>query len=438
MSKSKVLFILSGSIACYKACQAISKLVQAGCEVQTVASPSALQFIGNATLEGLTGKTVISDLFKAGNVMDHIHLVRWADLIVVAPATASFINKAAQGVGDDLIQTLFLAHDFTKPFLVAPAMNVAMYNHPITQSSLKKLKELGLEIIDSGAGMLACGEEGKGRLAEPEQILAAIFKHTSNEGSGTATTLEPANNSKNNMDSKSMSLESSVGKSLRVLVTAGGTQESIDDVRVLSNTSSGLTGVKIAEYLDHLGFDVTLVKAQNSVRSHLENQKIFSDFKSLNLLLNTELREQAYDCVIHAAAVSDYSVSQISFGNTTSKPDEVKKLSSEYQSMDIHLVKNPKIVDQLKEYSKNKDMKLIAFKLTSNANSEEQKKAVEKLFNASHSDAIIHNDLVEIDKEKGLHKFSFFQQNKDNAVPCESTADLCLKISEFIYNKGIL
>ncbi len=438
MSKSKVLFILSGSIACYKACQAISKLVQAGYDVQTVASPSALQFVGNATLEGLTGKSVISDLFKAGNVMDHIHLVRWADLIVVAPATASFINKAAQGVGDDLIQTLFLAHDFTKPFLIAPAMNVAMYNHPITQASLKKLKELGLEIVDSGAGMLACGEEGKGRLAEPEQILSAIFKHLSldNKSPEKSTATEDGSA---DFKSSANALQKSALKSLRVLVTAGGTQEAIDDVRVLSNTSSGQTGIKIAEHLDHLGFDVTLAKAQNAVSSYLEKQKKFTDFKSLDSLLHKELQENSYDCIIHAAAVSDYSVSKISFGNTTSKPDEVKKLSSEYESMDIHLVKNPKIVDQIKNYSKNRDIKLIAFKLTSNASPEEKTKAVEKLMNSSSADAIVHNDFIEIDKAKGQHKFSIYiPSNKASAIPCDNTLELCLKLSEFIYNKGIL
>jgi phosphopantothenoylcysteine decarboxylase/phosphopantothenate--cysteine ligase len=107
MSKSKILFIMTGSIACYKACQVISRLVQADHEVQVVASPSALQFVGNATFEGLTGKSVVSDLYAAGNVMDHIHLMRWADLIIVAPATANYINKIAQGVGDDLSPLFF-------------------------------------------------------------------------------------------------------------------------------------------------------------------------------------------------------------------------------------------------------------------------------------------------------------------------------------------
>ena len=190
MSKSKVLFILTGSIACYKACQVISRLVQADCEVQVVASPAALQFVGNATFEGLTGKSTISDLYAAGNVMDHIHLMRWADLIIVAPATANYVNKIAQGVGDDLLTTLFLAHDFKKPFLLAPAMNTSMYLHPITQNSIRKLKEIGIEILETASGVLACGETGFGKLLDPELIQkeiqsrlpSAIKPHESRKG----------------------------------------------------------------------------------------------------------------------------------------------------------------------------------------------------------------------------------------------------------------
>ena len=118
---------MTGSIACYKACNLISKLVQNDYDVQVVASASALHFVGNATLEGLTGKPVIHDLFQSGNIMDHIHLIRWCDLVITAPATANFINKISQGLGDDLLTTLFLAHDFKKPYLIAPAMNTSMY-----------------------------------------------------------------------------------------------------------------------------------------------------------------------------------------------------------------------------------------------------------------------------------------------------------------------
>jgi phosphopantothenoylcysteine decarboxylase / phosphopantothenate---cysteine ligase len=126
MYPSKILFKLSGSIACYKACNLISKWVKEGHEVQTVATEAALKFVGASTLEGLSGKPVFHDLYESGKQMAHINLVKWADVTVLCPGTANTINKFAQGLGDDLISSLFLAHDFNKPYFIAPAMNTAM------------------------------------------------------------------------------------------------------------------------------------------------------------------------------------------------------------------------------------------------------------------------------------------------------------------------
>ncbi|MFA5161656.1 MAG: flavoprotein [Elusimicrobiales bacterium] len=174
MSKSKnILFQLSGSIACYKACSAISKLVQRGHEVKAVCTPAALKFIGEATLEGLTRKPVYCDMFERKTGLEHISLNKWADVSVVCPATADVISKMAAGIGDDCVTTLFLSHDFKKPFLVAPAMNVNMWNHPATRRSVETLRQWGVKIIEPGAGYQACGDEGRGRLSEPEEIVSA-------------------------------------------------------------------------------------------------------------------------------------------------------------------------------------------------------------------------------------------------------------------------
>jgi len=174
--KPRLLFLLSGSISCYKACFAISRLVQAGIEVRTVATPSALQFVGKATLEGLTGHPVASDLWESGKAMDHINLARWADLALVAPATANTLNRLSAGLADDLVGSLFLAWEIqTKPWWIAPAMNVAMFNHPLTQASLQKLAGLGVRVLPTGEGALACGEEGAGRLLEPEQLVMQVL-----------------------------------------------------------------------------------------------------------------------------------------------------------------------------------------------------------------------------------------------------------------------
>ncbi|MFA6959397.1 MAG: flavoprotein [Opitutaceae bacterium] len=174
--KPRLLFFLSGSISCYKACFAISRLVQAGIEVRTVATQSALKFVGVATLEGLTGHPVASDIWEPGKAMDHINLARWADLALVAPATANTLNRLSAGLADDLVGSLFLAWEIQKkPWWVAPAMNVAMFNHALTQSSLAKLSGLGVRVLPTGSGALACGEEGAGRLLEPEQLVTEVL-----------------------------------------------------------------------------------------------------------------------------------------------------------------------------------------------------------------------------------------------------------------------
>jgi phosphopantothenoylcysteine decarboxylase/phosphopantothenate--cysteine ligase len=418
MSKSKVLFIMTGSIACYKACHVISRLVQGGADVQVVATPSALQFVGNATIEGLTGKTVISDMYGSGNVMDHIHLMRWADLILVAPATANFINKAAQGLGEDLVGTLFLAHDFKKPFMLAPAMNTSMYLHPMTQSSIQKLKSLGIDILEAASGVLACGEEGYGKLLEPDLILKEVWdklKTSGGAGIATAGATKPATSN----------------LPVKVLVTAGGTQEAIDTVRVISNVSSGRTGVAIADYLDKMGVSVTLLRSHNGMASQsLKNQEVFTDFKSLDRHMKDLLSDKSFTHVIHAAAVSDYSVASIEIDGEKHKPFETPKLSSDADQMSIHLIRNPKIVSQLKSYSENKDLKVIAFKLTSKATADERQKAVTKLFENSHVDAVVHNDLTEIDIANRKHKFTL--HTSQNKTICEGAEQLASELVQFM------
>jgi phosphopantothenoylcysteine synthetase/decarboxylase len=176
MSPSKILFQLSGSIACYKACHLISRLVQEGFEVQTAATASALQFVSAATLEGLTGRPVFSDIYKEGQVMDHIKLAQWADLAIVCPATANTINSLAQGLAQDCIGNLFLAYDLHKPYLIAPAMNQGMYQHPATQTALEKLKSWKVDVLPTDHGYQACGDVGPGRLLNPDQIYERIHE----------------------------------------------------------------------------------------------------------------------------------------------------------------------------------------------------------------------------------------------------------------------
>lgn len=175
MSESKkILFQLTGSIAAYKACALISQLVKSGYEVQAVASTSLSNFIGYSTLEGLTGKPVLSDMYQAGRAMDHINLARESDLMILCPATANSINKLTAGIADDIIGALFLANNFKTPYWIVPAMNTEMYLHPATTASLKKLETWGARVFETAAGRLACGEDGLGKMLEPDTLFEEI------------------------------------------------------------------------------------------------------------------------------------------------------------------------------------------------------------------------------------------------------------------------
>lgn len=413
MSHSKkVLFIFTGSIAVYKAVTLVSRLVQRGYDVECVLTPSALKFIGRATIEGLTGKQIHSDLYDSDNVMSHIHLIRDADAVVVAPATANFINKIACGIGDDLASTLFLAHDFKKPFIVAPAMNTKMYEHPQTQSSIKRLREIGVTILESGSGILACGEVGYGKLLDPEIMIVEIEKIISST-QVHKTFDQPAKL-----------------KLPRVLVTGGGTVEKIDDVRSITNTSSGETSVALAKYFFDLGLPTTLV---------LNNQRNFpipigikflefSSFSSLNSVLKKELAENSYDFIIHAAAVSDFSIDKIEgigFGKSA------RKLSSE-KKIKLVLKPNFKIISKLSQYSKNKKVKIVGFKLTSHADNKIIQRAVSKVFAHKQVTYVVQNDLSEIDKQKGIHRFSLFRKNSNQPEPLESRDQMMAHLAHLV------
>ncbi len=176
MSKNRIVFALTGSIACYKACSLISKLVKLGFQVQCVASKSAYKFIGKASLEGLTDKKVIDDIFDDKLFKPHIDLVKWADLIIICPATGNIINKLVSGIADDIISSLILSNSSQKPFLIAPAMNMHMLKNPITQKSISTLKSLGAKFIPTKKGVLACGDIGDGKLADIDTIYKEILK----------------------------------------------------------------------------------------------------------------------------------------------------------------------------------------------------------------------------------------------------------------------
>ena len=363
---ANILFILSGSIACYKACDAISQLVQRGHRVRAVATEAAQRFVGVATLEGLTREKVSSDLFAAGEALDHITLARWADLTIVCPATAHTLNRMAAGLGDDLAGALLLAHDWKKPLLVAPAMNPAMWTHPATLASAAKLRAWGVRFVEPGSGRTACGEVGEGRLAEPDEIVAAL------EASSAPRS----------------------GRRLRVLITSGGTSEPIDGVRVLSNTSSGATGALLADHFNAAGHEVVLVRAENAARPTAPcREETFTSFVDLATVLDRRLRTESFDAIVHAAAVSDFSVESIETNGVAAAPGRGKLSSS--SAPIVRLKRNPKLLDTLRARSCNPNVRIVAFKLTRDADSAAIREAVHAIFATGAADYVVHNDLAQ-------------------------------------------
>jgi phosphopantothenoylcysteine decarboxylase / phosphopantothenate---cysteine ligase len=365
MSGSNIAFVLTGSVAGYKACEALSRLVQLGHRVRAVATESALRFVGVATLEALTGERVLTDLFEPGAALEHIQLARWADVVVVCPATAHTLNRFAAGLADDLAGALFLAHDRTKPFLMAPAMNPAMWRHPATQESVAKLGRWGVRFISVGEGRTACGEMGEGRLAEPDEIVAAVERALA----------KPA-------------------RRLRILVTSGGTAEPIDAVRVITNTSTGRTGAGIAARMVRGGHDVVLLRAQGSEGSPTGcRDETFTSFADLDAALGRILSSEPFDAIVHAAAVSDFGVDEVWVAGSPCRPG-AGKLDSD-AAPTIRLRPNPKLVDHLRSRSLNPNVRVIAFKLTQGEDREAVLRAVRSLLAHSGADLVVHNDLSE-------------------------------------------
>ncbi|MFD1955058.1 bifunctional phosphopantothenoylcysteine decarboxylase/phosphopantothenate--cysteine ligase CoaBC [Paenibacillus thailandensis] len=273
-----IILGITGGIAAYKGAALCSKLVQAGADVHVMMTESATKFITPLTLQTLSRNPVHIDTLdeRDPSVVTHIHLADKADLIVIAPATANFIAKMAGGFGDDMLSTTLLAA--TSPVLIAPAMNVHMYEHPAVVRNMEILAERGAMFVEPGTGKLACGYVAKGRLAEPEDIVLAV--DTFFRGQGKLA-----------------------GK--RVLVTAGGTIERIDPVRYITNDSSGKMGFALAEAAYRMGADVTLVMGRTSAEppAGVRTVKVESAAQMLEAVAE---RFDGADIVIKAAAVADY------------------------------------------------------------------------------------------------------------------------------------
>ena len=370
----RVLVLMSGSIAAFKVVQLVSRLVQApvGAEVEVVMTSAARAFIGEASLEGLTGRRVRSDTFAAGDHMDHIRLVRWADVVLAAPCTANTLNKLALGIGDDLVGTLFLAHDFSKPWLIAPAMNTRMYEHPTTRGSLERLRGMGCTIVEGGSGTLACGEIGAGRLAEPEVLLEAVLRAAQRPSARSPD--EPSPISRRG--------------ALKILVTAGGTRMPLDAVRSIVNGSTGRTGAAIATDLAALGHAVTLLTAEGGVSAEdITRLERYDDFDSFERSLRRLLTEESYDVLVQSAAISDWRPI------AAAEHSSLSKIDSDTDTLTLRFERTPKLVGLVRSWSRNPALRIVAFKLTVGAADAERRRKVAQLLAHEGVVAVVANDL---------------------------------------------
>ena len=314
--KKKILLIVSGGIAAYKSLELVRLLKERDFCVQPVMTTSATNFITPLSLSVLSGESIPLKLYDLDTEMGfgHIELSRQADLVVVAPATANVLAKMSNGIADDLASNILLATD--KPVLVAPAMNVRMWTHNATKRNIEQLTVDGVKFIGPDEGLMACGEFGYGRMADPIKIVTAIKK-----------LLEPKK------------VSPLTGK--RILVTSGPTEEPIDPVRFISNRSTGSQGVAIAKALVKHGAQVVFVTGPVSVDMP-EGVKVVRVQTAFEMLKNVT-DHGPYDVAICAAAVSDWCVEHV--GTNKLKKEEATN------HLNLKLVKTPDILEQISNFS---------------------------------------------------------------------------------------
>ncbi|MZP43580.1 bifunctional phosphopantothenoylcysteine decarboxylase/phosphopantothenate--cysteine ligase CoaBC [Heliobacterium gestii] len=343
---------VSGGIAAYKACDLVSRLVKAGAQVQVILTASATRFVGPLTFQTLSGRPVITEMFdepKQWNVA-HVSVADAADLFVLAPATANIIGKLRCGIADDFLSTTLLA--IRSPLIIAPAMNVNMFNHPAVQENLAVLEARGAVIVEPGVGRLACGVTGKGRLAEVEQILGAIEetlagRATPSEPGGTNDAaffeVEEAQDSLEALETLEgpdekggtvVSRRDLAGR--RVLITAGGTREAIDPVRYISNRSSGKMGYALAREAIRRGAEVTLVTTPTRLPLP-EGAEVVPVESAEEMHKAVIERFDAVHVVVKAAAVADYR---------PAAPAE-QKMKKQADRLFLELVRTPDILAEL-------------------------------------------------------------------------------------------
>jgi phosphopantothenoylcysteine decarboxylase/phosphopantothenate--cysteine ligase len=349
----KIVLGITGSIAAYKACLIIRGLIKSGAEVQVVITPAGKEFITPVTLSALTQKPVISDFFsqRDGTWHSHVALGLWADAMLIAPCTASTLGKMANGIADNMLITTYLS--MKAPVFIAPAMDLDMYQHPTTQQNMERLKSFGNQIIEPASGFLASGLEGKGRMEEPEKIVAFL------DGFFEKKDLQ--------------------GK--RIMITAGPTYEKIDPVRFIGNYSSGKMGFALAEECVRRGAKVALIAGPVNCPLSIANSQLVHriDVESCEEMYQAAVQVYpSQNAAILCAAVADFRPEYIA-------EQKIKRVG---QTMDIHLVPNPDIAAELGRMKRD-DQVLVGFALETNDEEVNAQRKLEK----KNLDFIVLNSL---------------------------------------------
>lgn len=369
---------VSGSIAAYKSALLVRLLIKEGAEVQVIMTESAHQFITALTLGTLSKRPVYTSFTQSenGTWNNHVDLGLWADLMIIAPASARTLSKCATGNCDDLLTAVYLSARC--PVFFAPAMDVDMYRHPSTQNNLKNLLSFGNKIIEAEFGELASGLIGEGRLAEPEKIVSQITRHFA---------------------------ANSVARNKRVLITAGPTAEPIDPVRYISNRSSGKMGYALAKAFAQAGAEVTLVSGPTSLSTPDGNIKRFNVETAKQMFDVTKEHFSASDLVIFSAAVADYTPALVA-------DQKIKKQGNE---MKLELVKTDDIAGTLGQQKKEGQL-LVGFALETEreldyALDKLRRKNLDYIILNSLNDAgsgFAHdtNKITVIDKQENVNRYS--------------------------------
>ncbi len=385
----KIVLGITGSIAAYKACLIIRGLVKAGAEVQVVITPAGKEFITPITLSALTHKPVISEFFaqRDGTWNSHVDLGLWADAMLIAPCTASTLGKMANGIADNMLITTYLS--MKAPVFIAPAMDLDMYKHPSTQENMQRLKGYGNIIIEPASGFLASGLEGKGRMEEPERIVAILEESLGEAPSKMrgSSCLEKA--WQNHAQQESMEAqkawqnhaqqESPEGgmRGKKVLITAGPTYEKIDPVRFIGNYSSGKMGFALAEECAQRGAEVTLVAGPVSMECSEAIHRI-----------DVESCEEMYQAATAAFKESDAAILCAAVADFRPATQATQKIKREKDDLVLRLEPTHDIAAALGKM-KTGEQVLVGFALETNDEEVNAKKKLEK----KNLDFIVLNSL---------------------------------------------